>query len=84
MGPNPQETMDLVTFTEENLNEKLHFLCTERSSMQVITHKKLTKVIMRFESLSCYLLLVSQIYYHYKFLFSKAAYFSHIDKFLVL
>ena len=25
MWPNPQETVDLVTFTEEILNEKLHF-----------------------------------------------------------
>ena len=27
MWPNPQETADLVTFTEEILNEKLDFLC---------------------------------------------------------
>ena len=27
MWPNPQETADLVTFTEETLNEKLHFSC---------------------------------------------------------
>ena len=26
MWPNPQETADLVTFTEEILNGKLHFL----------------------------------------------------------
>ena len=26
MRPNPQETIDLVTFTEEILNGKLHFL----------------------------------------------------------
>ena len=26
MQPNPQETADLVTFTEEILNGKLHFL----------------------------------------------------------
>ena len=26
MCPNPQETADLVTFTEEILNGKLHFL----------------------------------------------------------
>ena len=26
MGPNPQETADVVTFTEEILNGKLHFL----------------------------------------------------------
>ena len=27
MWPNPQETEDLVTFIEEILNGKLHFLC---------------------------------------------------------
>ena len=26
MRPNPQETADLVSFTEETLNGKLHFL----------------------------------------------------------
>ena len=29
MWPNPQETGDLVTFTEEILNGKLHFLWSE-------------------------------------------------------
>ena len=29
MWPNPQETADLVTFTEEILNGKLSFLCSE-------------------------------------------------------
>ena len=28
MWPNPQETVDLVTFTGEALNGKLHFLCS--------------------------------------------------------
>ena len=28
MWPNPQETADLVTFTEGILNGKLHFLCS--------------------------------------------------------
>ena len=28
MWPNLQETADLVTFTEETLNKKLHFLCS--------------------------------------------------------
>ena len=27
MRPNPQETAGLITFTEEILNGKLHFLC---------------------------------------------------------
>ena len=29
MWPNPDEPADLVTFTEEILNGKLHFLCSE-------------------------------------------------------
>ena len=35
MLPNPQETADLVTFTEEILNGKLHFFvqCCEHGSM---------------------------------------------------
>ena len=28
MWPDPQETADLVIFTEESLNGKLHFLCS--------------------------------------------------------
>ena len=30
MRPDPQETADLVTFTEEILNGKLHFFCSRR------------------------------------------------------
>ena len=33
MWPNPQETADLVTFTEQILNGKLHFLCSENLFM---------------------------------------------------
>ena len=34
MWPNPQEIADLVTFTEEILNEeKLHFLCSDFMSL---------------------------------------------------
>ena len=29
MRPNPLETADLATFTEEILNGKLHFLCND-------------------------------------------------------
>ena len=29
IGSYPQETADLVTFTEEIFNRKLHFLCSE-------------------------------------------------------
>ena len=29
MWPNPQETAELVAFTEETPNGKLHFLCSD-------------------------------------------------------
>ena len=32
MLPDPQETANLVTFTEEILNGKLHFLCSVTTS----------------------------------------------------
>ena len=37
MGPDPQETVYLVTFTEEILNGKLHFLWSE---IDVLARKK--------------------------------------------
>ena len=33
MRPNPQESADLVTFTEETLSGKLHFFCRVTSSI---------------------------------------------------
>ena len=33
MWPNPQENVDLVTFTEEILNGKFHFLCSVWGNM---------------------------------------------------
>ena len=33
MWPNPQFLAGLVTFTEEILNEKLHFLCSENNKV---------------------------------------------------
>ena len=35
MWPNPQETVDLVTFTEKVLNGKLHFLCSEMPALEI-------------------------------------------------
>ena len=40
MLPNPQETVDLVKFTEEILNGKLHFLC---SAVTFLFRKKIEK-----------------------------------------
>ena len=44
MWPNPQETVDLVTFTEEILNGKLHTLCSvmeEPNNLLWITEENL-------------------------------------------
>ena len=35
MRANPKESADLVTFTEESLHGKLHFLCSETSFVQL-------------------------------------------------
>ena len=33
---NPQETVDLVTFTEEILNGKIHFLCSDKTTSYIV------------------------------------------------
>ena len=38
MWPNPQETADLVTFTEQILNGKLHFLCSDGIVLEILTN----------------------------------------------
>ena len=35
MRANPKESADLVTFTEESLHGKLHFLCSETSFVKL-------------------------------------------------
>ena len=37
MWSNPQETADLVTFTEEVLTGKLHFMCSEKNSVDGVS-----------------------------------------------
>ena len=58
----PQETMDLVTFTEEIHNAKLHFLCSVKQSQEHLksneTRKKLF-IIREMFSYYKYNLLVS-------------------------
>ena len=39
MSPNPRFPADLVTFTEEILKEKLHFLCSEGKGEHSISMK---------------------------------------------
>ena len=36
MWPNPQETADSITFTEEIINGKRHFLCSDKNTNQKI------------------------------------------------
>ena len=57
MWPNPQKTTDLVTFTEEILNGKLHFLCSvfsgkvlSKKSVQTTCKKSCISVILYLES----------------------------------
>ena len=36
MLPNPQGNVDFVTFTEEILNGKFHFLCSDRTKVMQV------------------------------------------------
>ena len=44
MWPNPQFSADLVTFTEEILTRKLHFLCRENSDLIYYTVNLMTHI----------------------------------------
>ena len=44
MWPDPQETADLVTFTEKILNRKLHFLCSVSSTVFMILPKEMKTI----------------------------------------
>ena len=53
MWPNLQFPADLVTFTEEILNKKLHFLCSDTTcytylSTIVTAHQNLVKITQKF------------------------------------
>ena len=54
MWPNPQETVDLVTFTEEIFNRKLHFLCSDRymhnGGVSDKRQESLNKVLINFNN----------------------------------
>ena len=53
MGPNPQLPADLVTFTEEILNGKLHFLCSviaKLAAYELSVNKSSLKLIQNFLS----------------------------------
>ena len=51
MWPNPQETADLVIFTEEIINGKAHFLCSDivliYGTHSVSTYTKFSEKLLR-------------------------------------
>ena len=47
MWPNPKETADLVTFTEEILNGKLHFLCSVSLTHYYCEGLRVQKIVLR-------------------------------------
>ena len=51
MWPNLQETADLVTFTEEILNGKLHFLCIVISNMLHFSNMFQKKFLQNFKNI---------------------------------
>ena len=62
MWPNPQETADLVTFTEEILNGKVHFLW--KQILEMISQKwSFFKYQETFTKLSLFIFSSSIIYY---------------------
>ena len=48
MWPNPQESADLVTFTEEILNAELHFLCSGSLRYELSFNKDIEVFLNRF------------------------------------
>ena len=60
MWPNPQETADLVTITEEILNRKLHYLCSAVFSedadgnvdIEFLQHRKEVEIFLLYQKLS--------------------------------
>ena len=46
MWPNPQETTDLATFTEEILSGKLYFLCSDGGSIIILSYCGITFIII--------------------------------------
>ena len=51
MWPNPLETADLVTFTEEILNGKLHVLCNAALGMDYFKNKSIIDLWQVFKSI---------------------------------
>ena len=56
MWPDPQKTADLVTFTEEILNGKIHFLCSDSFKINFILHTFCSLQLCKF-SIGCWSLI---------------------------
>ena len=54
MWPNPQETAELVTFTEETLNEKFQFLCSDSLFKRISVKYTSTSVFVHFLHIPVY------------------------------
>ena len=67
MWPNPLETPDLVTFTEEILNGKLHFLCSEDLVVyKPVAYKKAVHIPdTKYSSVHCRSLLFNKVVEHF-------------------
>ena len=53
MSPNPQESANLVTFNEEILNGKLHFLCSVRDSSHMTSARTETGEVLSHSDFFC-------------------------------
>ena len=61
MGPNSQFPADLVTFTEEILNGKLHFLCSDKYDLDYLQYYWTTgQVLPDYEFCCFWFLLISR------------------------
>ena len=60
MLPDPQETADLVTFTEEIFNENFHFLCSKyigvacvKATLLNVTFRNLAEKAIQQQTFTC-------------------------------
>ena len=76
MWPNPQETADLVTFTEEILNEKLHFCAVHLKEFTLMFHDIDFSSVVFLKSLErkgkTLLLLLPELTFQKNFFFRKS------------
>ena len=71
MWPNPQETADLVTFTEDILNGKSSFLCSVTSAQKVRRHRIFRPWVAEKQHTEMFLV-TNFVYLIFESLFSKS------------